>query len=137
MSDPDRLAEIKAAWELLTNATDFTMDGATPMQRCRHCGEETTAYPETELLHKDNCPVLSARQAHRGAYDWLVAEVERLRPAEQIVRALADEAPPIDHSELICQFCNASVGTLDPASSHSSSCPWRLADEWVERGDRP
>lgn len=60
-----------------------------------------------------------------------------MKTPEQIVRALAVADPVTDDQG--CQFCEADVeGSVvfgrEP-EPHGSTCPWRLAVEWVRKAD--
>jgi hypothetical protein len=56
--------------------------------------------------------------------------------AEQIVRALAKDDPPVMdgwvHDDTPCAYCWKDPGP-DPSelAGHEADCPWRLAREWV------
>lgn len=59
-------------------------------------------------------------------------------PAEDIVRVLATEKPPLDSEWYTCSLCNAELrdawehDQLDDVTAHYADCPWRLAREWVD-----
>jgi len=60
------------------------------------------------------------------------AQVERLKQAAAIVRAVAAQNAPIDGELGFCYWCdNGKMDNWKP-EDHDPDCPWRRAREWME-----
>jgi hypothetical protein len=61
----------------------------------------------------------------------------RIVTAEQIVRKVAMQSPPLNDEWGDCMWCDAprspevAMGYV-PDDGHDAECPWRMAREWVK-----